>query len=108
MSSRTSLRSAGRGSVSHAGGRRRTAAQEPVKRHDACAVCGGAVTFYPRHSDDVAPRSCSVDETQRWAHDELGDWLGRPHRAVPNGGLGPGTGARCSPRTSDIDGRSAK
>lgn len=102
--SRTSVRNAASRSVAHAGGRRRTASHKPMKRHDVCAVCGGAVTYYPR--EDVAPRSCSVDESQRWAHDELSDWLGRPHRAVPKAGLEPGAGVRHSPGAGGVSGRS--
>lgn len=74
---------AGRGSGSRSA---RTAwQQQPVKRRDSCAVCGGAITHYPRRSDDVVPRTCSVDDSARWAHDEVSDWLGRPHRARPAG-----------------------
>lgn len=66
---------------------RRTAPQEPVKRHGSCAVCGGAITYYPRRSDDIAPRT-SIDDSARWAHNDLSDWIGRPHRARPQ--VGPG------------------
>lgn len=58
-------------------------AAEPARRHGTCGVCGGAITYYPRRSDDAVPRSCSVDEAARWAHDRIGDWLSRPHRACP-------------------------
>ncbi len=89
------VRRAGQGSGSRS---RRTAPQEPVRRHDSCAVCGGPVTYYPRRSDDVAPRTCSVDEADRWAHDKVSDWLGRPHRARPSvdGGDGGLEGLRAA------------
>lgn len=83
----TAVRRAGRGSDSRA---RRTTPQEPVRRHGSCAVCGGPVTYYPRRSDDVAPRTCSVKDSERWAHDRVSDWIGEPHRARPQEGPGGG------------------
>lgn len=67
---------------------------EPAKRHGTCGFCQGRITYYPRRSDDVAPRSCAVDEAARWAHDRVEDWLSRPHRACPAvGGVSDSVGA---------------
>lgn len=59
---------------------------EPVKSHGHCDVCGGPITYYPRRTDDVAPRTCAVNDAARWAHDQVSDWIGRPHRALPGAG----------------------
>lgn len=72
------------------GSRSALIAGEPVRRHDSCAVCGGAITYYPRRSDDVVPRTSAVDEAVRWSHDTVSDWISRPHRARPAAGVRSG------------------
>lgn len=56
---------------------------EQVKVHDHCGVCGGAITYYSRRSDDIAPRTSAVNDAERWSHDRVSDWIGSPHRARP-------------------------
>lgn len=58
--------------------------QQPNRR-GTCDVCGGSMTYYPRRSEDSVPRSCAVDDAQRWSHDVVADWISRPHRARPSG-----------------------
>lgn len=61
----------------------RSSAQQPRKRFETCQECHGAITYYPRRDDDPVPRTCSVDDSARWAHDVVSDWIGNPHRARP-------------------------
>lgn len=48
-----------------------------------CGTCGGPITYYARPAADTAPRTTSIDDQQRWAHDQLADALRAPHRAHP-------------------------
>lgn len=61
-----------------------------ANRHGTCDVCGGSITYYPRRTEDSVPRSCAVDDAQRWSHDVVADWISRPHRARPRGVLAEG------------------
>lgn len=56
---------------------------QPARRHGVCAVCRGAITYYPRGRGDMAPRGLSIDD-RRWSHDILADWIGAPHQARPH------------------------
>lgn len=51
--------------------------------HATCAVCQGPITYYARRAEDVTPRTSSIDDSDRWAHDRMQDWMRRPHRARP-------------------------
>lgn len=57
-------------------------------RTRACAVCGGPITYYPRRPDDRPPRTSAVNDSERWAHDRVDDWIHNPHRPVPEGTKG--------------------
>jgi hypothetical protein len=48
-----------------------------------CRTCDGRIVYHPRRPDDPKPRTCTVDDENRWAHTELADWIGNPHRAQP-------------------------
>lgn len=78
---------------------------EPAKRCGTCSVCEGSITYYPRRGDDVVPRSCAVDEADRWSHDVIGDWIERPHRARPRGVVAAGASGSGSSAVSVVGGR---
>lgn len=64
--------------------------KQPANRRGTCDVCGGSITYFPRRSEDSVPRSCAVDDAQRWSHDVVADWISRPHRARSRGVLAAG------------------
>lgn len=78
---------------------------ELAKRSGTCRVCEGPITYYPRRSEDVVPRSCAVDEADRWSHDVLEDWITRPHRARPRGAVAAGASGSGSSALSVAGGR---
>ena len=52
-----------------------------IRRTGTCIDCHGPITFHPRRADDPVSKTTSIDDSARWAHDRVSDWIGRPHRA---------------------------
>lgn len=57
--------------------------EPPARTTGICTVCGGPIRYWGRLAADETPRTSSVDDRDRWAHDRLADWIHHPHRARP-------------------------
>ena len=57
--------------------------EPPARTTGICTVCGGPIRYWGRLAADETPRTSSIDDRDRWAHDHTEDWIHHPHQARP-------------------------
>ena len=55
---------------------------EPRPAPPVSAPCAAVRSATGDASPQMKPRTSSIDDRDRWAHDHTHDWLTRPHRAI--------------------------